>query len=75
MSLLDSSISSGVTVPPLSNTSVNQQKPPVWPINGSVPGVPTPPAAGCVTPEDGVCCKDAVDNERTLVDPDVVRDV
>lgn len=80
MSLPDSPISSAETALPLPshpNTSVKQKKPPVWPIVHSEPGVETPSAAKCdrSAREDGVCCKDLLDDERTLIDPDVVRDV
>jgi vacuolar iron transporter family protein len=76
MSLSDSSISSGATVVPLSSRPSTSVKPPVWLIDDSVPGVHIPPATGCArsTREGGVCCKDLIE-ERTLVDPDVVRDV
>jgi len=42
-----------------------------------MPGVSTPAAAKCsrTSRADGVCCKELVDEERTLIDPDVVRDV
>ena len=53
-------------------------KPPVWSINNTI-GDQVPPAAKCDRHEptrDGVCCKDLInDDERTLVDPDVIRDV
>jgi len=64
-------------LPSRPNTSIKQRKPPVWPIDDSVPGVETPPAAICArsTRENGVCCKELINDERTLIDPDVVRDV
>ncbi|KAG1750399.1 VIT family-domain-containing protein [Suillus paluster] len=52
-------------------------KPPVWPLDAS--GTITPPLpAKCDRNDrqDGVCCKELKDeDDRTLVDPDVVRDV
>lgn len=55
----------------------NATKAPVWPIVASEASVPAPLAAKCAAPsrEDGICCKDLKDDERTLIDPDVVRDV
>jgi len=77
MSLSDSSISTVVPLPSRPNTSVKQKKSPVWPIDASAPGVQTPPAAKCArnAREHGICCKELIDDERTLIDPDVVRDV
>ena len=57
-----------VPLPSRPNTSVN---PPVWSIDNTVLPVQTPK---CDRP-DGVCCKELIAEERTLVDPDVVRDV
>ena len=51
-----------------SRPSVN---PPVWPIDNTPE---TPPASKCPR-QDGICCKELIEKERTLVDPDVVRDV
>ncbi|KAF8873795.1 VIT family-domain-containing protein [Gymnopilus junonius] len=34
----------------------------------------TPPASMCAR-TDGVCCKELIHDERTLIDPDVIRDV
>jgi vacuolar iron transporter family protein len=52
-------------------------KPPVWPLDSS--GALTPPLpAKCDRNDrsDGVCCKDLKDDDdRTLIDPDIVRDV
>ncbi|KAI0922659.1 hypothetical protein AcW1_002754 [Taiwanofungus camphoratus] len=52
-------------------------KPPVWPINDAAVDQ-VPPVAKCdrhVPAREGVCCKELRDDERTLIDPDVVRDV
>ncbi|KAF8964826.1 VIT family-domain-containing protein [Flammula alnicola] len=78
--LSDSSASSTPTVVPLPSrpdAAARQKKPPVWPIDQSVPGVQPPPAPKCARTarEDGVCCKDLIHETRTLVDPDIVRDV
>lgn len=56
------------------------KKPPVWSISERAPAaVPAPLPAKCDRHEpnrSGVCCKELKDDdERTLVDPDVVRDV
>lgn len=55
-------------------------KPPVWAVeNTTTPSVPEPLTAKCArhqTGREGVCCKELKgDDERTLIDPDVVRDV
>ncbi len=53
-------------------------KPPVWPIDHSEPAtVPVPLSAKCDAHDqpDGVCCKDLKEDERHLIDPDIVRDV
>ncbi|KAH8101720.1 VIT family-domain-containing protein [Cristinia sonorae] len=55
------------------------KKPPVWSIADSANAEPAPLPAKCdrhVPGREGVCCKDLKDDdERTLIDPDVVRDV
>lgn len=52
-------------------------KPPVWPLGAG--GTITPPLpARCDRHDrlDGVCCKDLKDeDDRTLIDPDIIRDV
>lgn len=55
-------------------------KPPVWSLSEHAPAAqPAPLAAKCdrhVPVREGVCCKDLKgEDERTLVDPDVLRDV
>ncbi|KIK52129.1 hypothetical protein GYMLUDRAFT_50080 [Collybiopsis luxurians FD-317 M1] len=53
-------------------------KPPVWPITNTVTSESsTPLSAKCdrTSRADGVCCKELKQEERTLIDPDVVRDV
>ncbi|EAU84122.1 membrane fraction protein [Coprinopsis cinerea okayama7 len=74
------SLSSTPTIVPLParqdrSTSVN--KPPIWPIDAAASGTNTPLASKCAqaTREDGICCKELIKDERTLIDPDVVRDV
>ncbi|KAJ7080980.1 membrane fraction protein [Mycena belliarum] len=58
--------------------SGDSTKPPVWALDAAAPSSqPIPPSARCsrhVRP-DGVCCKDLKGEERTLIDPDIVRDV
>ncbi|KAI0342400.1 DUF125-domain-containing protein [Trametopsis cervina] len=56
------------------------KKPPVWSISENGPAAqPAPLPAKCdrhIPGRSGVCCKDLKDDDdRTLVDPDVVRDV
>ncbi|KAI0649887.1 VIT family-domain-containing protein [Trametes meyenii] len=59
--------------------SLTTNKPPVWSINHSVGPQPAPLPAKCDRHEptrSGVCCKELKgEDERTLIDPDVVRDV
>lgn len=59
--------------------AVGSNKPPVWSINESASSQPAPLPAKCDRHEpgrSGVCCKELRgDDERTLIDPDVVRDV
>ncbi|EPQ50859.1 DUF125-domain-containing protein, partial [Gloeophyllum trabeum ATCC 11539] len=54
-------------------------RPPVWPVDHSDAPEPTPLPAKCARHElgrEGICCKELKDDdERTLVDPDIVRDV
>ncbi|EDR10487.1 uncharacterized protein LACBIDRAFT_325140 [Laccaria bicolor S238N-H82] len=75
----DSSTSSAPTLvplPPREQAPSKLQKPPVWPLTAHS-GVSTPITAKCdrVERENGVCCKELITEQRTLVDPDVVRDV
>ena len=60
-----------VPLPSRPNASVNS---PVWSIDNTTPPVQAPSAPKCARP-NGVCCKELIEEERTLVDPDVVRDV
>ncbi|KAF8872257.1 VIT family-domain-containing protein [Gymnopilus junonius] len=62
---------SSVPLPPRQDSS---SKPPVWPIHPALPSVQPPPASMCAR-TDGVCCKELIHDERTLIDPDVIRDV
>jgi hypothetical protein len=55
-----------------------KNKPPVWAIDASEPSVQAPLPAKCDrhTREGGVCCQELKgEDERQLIDPDVVRDV
>jgi hypothetical protein len=67
---------------PLPRTTANlgsaKSKPPVWAIDASGPSVQTPLPAKCArhTREGEVCCQELKgEDERQLIDPDVVRDV
>ncbi|KXN91553.1 Vacuolar iron transporter 1 [Leucoagaricus sp. SymC.cos] len=80
MSSSDNSISSVSTVAPLPHRQEAISKssgPLVWPIENAESGVTTPLLAKCARTSrtDGVCCKELRKEERTLIDPDVVRDV
>jgi hypothetical protein len=76
----DSTLASAPSVPlnrPHGDPS-SGPKIPVWPLNESVGPPLTPLPSKCARNDraDGVCCKDLKDDdERTLIDPDVVRDV
>jgi len=64
---------------PLPRSANIHKKPVVWPINPPEHATEVLSASlgKCVntTPPDGVCCKDLNEEERTLIDPEVVRDV
>jgi len=52
-------------------------KPPVWPLDSTEPHT-SPLLAKCGRNDrrDGICCKDLKDDDdRTLINPDIVRDV
>jgi hypothetical protein len=56
----------------------SRPKIPVWPLKESLGPQPMPLPSKCAKNEreDGVFCKDLKgDDEQTLIDPDVVRDV
>lgn len=59
--------------------SAHNNKPPVWSIDDRTSAQPAPLPAKCdrhIPGREGVCCKELKDDdERTLIDPDVVRDV
>jgi hypothetical protein len=75
-SSLSSSISTAVRLPPRTDTADNRQKPPVWALD-SEPAVQAPTPSNCARQDrtDGVCCKELKYEQRTLIDPDIVRDV
>ncbi|KAF9224853.1 DUF125-domain-containing protein [Gyrodon lividus] len=53
-----------------------RSKPPVWPLDSSSDAVPLPAKCDRHGRQGGVCCKELKDeDDRTLVDPDIVRDV
>jgi hypothetical protein len=60
------------------NGTLTKNKPPVWAIDSSGPSVQTPLPAKCArhTREGEICCQELKgDDERQLIDPDVIRDV
>ena len=60
------------------NGTLIKNKPPVWAIDSSGPSVQTPLPAKCArhTREGEVCCQELKgEDERQLIDPDVIRDV
>ncbi|KAK7062804.1 Protein ccc1 [Paramarasmius palmivorus] len=67
-----------VALPRRQHDSVSKStKPPVWPIDNAVGSETAPLNAKCAQSQmpDGVCCKQLKEDERQLIDPDVVRDV
>lgn len=68
-----------VPLPRRNSLGTLNKKPPVWPLNEAESAVAPPLPAKCDRHDarrDGVCCKELRDeDERTLVDPDVIRDV
>ncbi|KAG9226897.1 hypothetical protein CCMSSC00406_0003430 [Pleurotus cornucopiae] len=67
-----------VAAVPLPPRSTIKTKPPVWPLDEASSLHPTPLPSKCArnSRAGGVCCKELKDDdERTLIDPDVVRDV
>jgi hypothetical protein len=70
-------IPTSVPLPARSNPD-SATRPPIWPIVQSSGTAPVSIPLKCSRHErvDGVCCKELKgDDERTLIDPDVVRDV
>lgn len=65
-----------VALPPR-DSQVKTNKPPVWPITATETTDASVMTAKCArqTRPDGVCCKELKNDDRHLIDPDVVRDV
>lgn len=59
------------------DTATASTKPPVWAIDSSETTDPVPPSAKCAMHgSGGVCCRELKDDDdRELIDPDIVRDV
>ena len=76
---MSSDASASVQLPrTTANGTLTKNKPPVWAIDSSGPSVQTPLPAKCArhTREGEVCCQELKgEDERQLLDPDVVRDV
>lgn len=66
-----------VPLPTKLSTSLSQSKSPVWPIENAEGGIETPLISKCARTSraGGVCCKELRKDERTLINPDIVRDV
>ncbi|KAI0265322.1 membrane fraction protein [Gloeopeniophorella convolvens] len=61
-----------------SSAGTLKNKPPVWAIDDATPSVPAPLPAKCArhAREGEVCCKELKgEDERQLIDPDIVRDI
>ncbi|KAH7921467.1 DUF125-domain-containing protein [Leucogyrophana mollusca] len=72
--------SNGAPAVPLPGRDSNgiKSKPPVWPLAATDGALPPPLPAKCDKHgrQDGRCCKELKDDDdRTLIDPDIVRDV
>jgi len=64
-----------VPLPQHKNPSV-RSKPPVWALESSEGNVPLPAKCSRHGREGGICCKELKDeDDRTLINPDIVRDV
>ncbi|KAF7291465.1 hypothetical protein MKEN_01489900 [Mycena kentingensis (nom. inval.)] len=78
MSSSSSTPAASVALPRNTAPSDASTKPPVWALDAAAPeSAPIPASARCsrhVRP-DGVCCKELKGDDRTLIDPDIVRDV
>jgi len=60
------------------NGGLIKNVPPIWPIDASAPSVQTPLLAKCARHdrEGEICCQELKgEDERQLIDPDVIRDV
>jgi hypothetical protein len=63
---------------PSAGVALTRNKPPVWAIDASEPSVQTPLPAKCArhTREGETCCQELKgEDERQLIDPDIIRDV
>lgn len=62
-----------------SSDTQNDNHPPIWAVQPAHPSVEAPLPVKCDRyniRREGVCCKELKgDDERSLIDPDVVRDV
>lgn len=65
---------SAVPLPPRADSVTTSEKQRVWDVVTPEPGTPTDKCARRSRP-DGVCCRGFIQDQRTLVDPDIVRDV
>ncbi|KAJ3761752.1 VIT family-domain-containing protein [Lentinula raphanica] len=75
---VDSTSTSALALPRRANDGSKATKPPIWPITNSITNDSvTPLSSKCdrTSRADGVCCKELKQEERTLIDPDIVRDV
>ncbi|KAE9387857.1 hypothetical protein BT96DRAFT_981268 [Gymnopus androsaceus JB14] len=65
-----------VALPRRTDDGTKTTKPPVWSITSSVTNdLPLSSECDRTSRADGVCCKELRQEERTLIDPDIVRDV
>ncbi|KIJ16391.1 hypothetical protein PAXINDRAFT_155093 [Paxillus involutus ATCC 200175] len=74
----ETNIAPAVSLPHQRDTSLRSTGPPVWPLDSSdsASAVPLPAKCDRHGRQGGVCCKELKDeDDRTLIDPDVVRDV
>ncbi|KAF8643926.1 hypothetical protein AX16_008772 [Volvariella volvacea WC 439] len=66
-----------MALPPRRQESTTASKPPVWSIDRVEPGSTAPLPTKCSrhARADGICCRELKADDRTLIDPDIVRDV
>ncbi|CAK5267775.1 unnamed protein product [Mycena citricolor] len=78
MSSSSSSPAAAIALPRPATTDESARKPPVWSIDQTAtPSQEVPPTALCARHNrpDGVCCKELKGDDRTLINPEIVRDI
>lgn len=63
-----------VPLPARADSDTTSEKQRVWDVVAPEPGTPIDKCER-LTRTDGVCCREFIEEQRTLIDPDIVRDV